>query len=317
MAKFGYLEKGVWVEGVFHTRDSQGNFLREETAFRSKISKDGSTAFPAVSGRYHLIVAYVCPWAHRTVITRRLKKLEDVISIVITTFGSQGAEFDAGEGSESDALYGFKHLHQYYTKADPNFTGRVTVPVLWDKETETIVNNESAEIAEMLNGAYVNDIDLSPLELKSEMDELNAIIQDRINNGAYKCGFAGSQAAYEGACTQLFETLDLIEERLSTRRYLYGSRLTLGDVRLYTTLVRFDSIYFILFKCSKRPISSYPNLFNYLKDLYQIPGIGDTVDIQIVKNSYFQKMLNLNPLGLVPLGPILDLTAPHGRETLA
>mmetsp|Transcript_24838 Transcript_24838/g.43718 ORF Transcript_24838/g.43718 Transcript_24838/m.43718 type:complete len:320 (+) Transcript_24838:1309-2268(+) len=319
MGKPGFLDNGVWVEGVFHTRDADGNFVREETAYRKRITQDGSSGFPAVPGRYHLIVAQVCPWAHRSIIARRLKKLESDVSIayVVLGAGEQGAAFDHGEGSEPDVLYGFKHLHQYYTKADPHFTGRVTVPVLWDKETETIVNNESAEIIEILNDAFPNEVNLHPEGLEEEAEELNKFIQENINNGVYRCGFSTSQAAYAAGYQALFNALDRVEGVLSSRRYLYGSKITLGDIRLYTTLVRFDIIYHNLFKCNKRLISSYPNLFGYLKDLYQTPGFGDSIDLQLAKQGYFSHLTMINPTGIIPLGPEEDMSSSHGREELA
>mmetsp|Transcript_13746 Transcript_13746/g.25934 ORF Transcript_13746/g.25934 Transcript_13746/m.25934 type:complete len:319 (+) Transcript_13746:375-1331(+) len=318
MGKPGYMQDGVWVEGVFNQRDSQGNFIRSQSTFRNRISRDGSSGFPAVSGRYHLIVALICPWAHRAVITRKLKMLEDAISIVQVDFGgAEGIVFGEGEGSEPDELYGYKFLHQFYSRSNPAFTGRVTVPVLWDKETHTIVNNESAEIADMLNEAFESDIDLSPAPLRDEMEALNAVIHDRVNNGVYKVGFAASQEAYETACNELFETLDMLEARLSTKRYLYGSSFTLGDVRLYTTLARFDIVYHNLFKCNKRMIKDYPNLFNYFKDLHQTACFGDTVDLGRVKHIYFEHMRNHNPSGIVPLGPVIDLSSPHGRAAIA
>lgn len=317
MGKPGYMENGVWVEGVYNQRDSEGNFVRSTSTFRNRITKDGSSGFPAVPGRYHLIVAAICPWAHRTVIIRKLKGLDEVISLAQADFGDEeGVVFGESPASPPDSLYGYKYLHQFYSRADPSFTGRVTVPVLWDKATHTIVNNESAEIIDMINEAFDGGDDYYPLEMRSVMDPLNALIHDRINNGVYKVGFASTQSAYELACNQLFDALDMVENRLSTSRFLFGGVVTLGDVRLYTTLVRFDCVYHYLFKCNQRMIRDYPNLSGYLKDLHQSPHFGDTIDVDRVKHIYYEHMRGLNPSGIVPLGPALDLSGEHGRASL-
>ncbi len=319
----GYLDDGKWKEGWFDTKKTGGAFVRPELVFRSAI---GTDQFPAEIGRYHLYVALSCPWAHRTLITRKLKHLDDAISISIVDnhMGSEGWFFSDAPGTIPDTLYGFKYLHQVYTKADPHYTGRVTVPTLWDKKTETIVNNELAEIIRMLNTAFDGmsgvgnpKLDLYPAPLRAEIDSVNARVYDGINNGVYKCGFATSQSAYEAAFDVLFETLDEVEQRLVHHRYLVDNQLTEADVRLFTTLVRFDAVYQFHFKCNLRRIEDYPNLSNYLRDLYQTPGFGETVNMEHIKRHYYGSHPTINPTGIVPKGPILDFTRPHDRARFA
>ena len=319
----GYLDDGKWKDGWFDTKSTGGAFVRPKSIYRDAV---GTEKFPAEIGRYHLYVALSCPWAHRTLIVRKLKRLDDAISISIVDnhMGSEGWFFSDAPGAIPDTLYGFKYLHQVYTKADPHYTGRVTVPTLWDKKTETIVNNESSEIIRMLNTAFddMNGVgnpalDLYPGALRAEIDAVNARVYDGINNGVYKCGFATSQSAYEAAFDVLFETLDEMEKRLAQHRYLVDNRLTEADVRLFTTLVRFDAVYQFHFKCNLRRIEDYPNLSNYLRDLYQTPGFGETVNMEHIKRHYYGSHPTINPTGIVPKGPILDFTRPHDRARFA
>ncbi|KQT66112.1 MULTISPECIES: glutathione S-transferase family protein [unclassified Aureimonas] len=322
----GLLVEGRWQDKWYETKD--GRFERKASSFRDWVTPDGGPGpdgqrgFPAEAGRYHLYVSLACPWAHRTLILRKLKGLEKAISVSVVDFlmGSEGWVFSDRPGAIPDSVNGKARLYEVYTAADPSYTGRVTVPVLWDKATGTIVNNESAEIIRMLNASFDafgnGSPDLYPPDLRPEIDALNADIYDRVNNGVYKCGFATTQAAYETPFHALFDALDGLEERLSTKRYLLGSRPTEADWRLFTTLVRFDPVYVGHFKCNKRRIADYPNLFGYLRDLYQTPGIAETVNFEHIKGHYYQSHPTINPTGIVPLGPDEDLTAPHGREEL-
>ncbi len=290
------------------------------------MTRDGKPAegrtrgFKAEPGRYHLYVSLACPWAHRTLIFRALKKLEDVISVSVVHpyMGPDGWTFRTEDGATGDTLYGLDFLHQIYTMADPVYSGRVTVPVLWDKQEKTIVSNESSEIIRMLNSAFDEwgdaGVDLCPPALRGEIDDLNAFIYPAINNGVYRAGFATSQAAYEEAFHALFSALDQLEERLSTQRYLTGERVTEADWRLFTTLVRFDPVYVGHFKCNLRRIADYPNLSNYLRDLYQVPGVAGTVNLFHIKAHYYGSHPTINPTGVVPLGPVLDYEAPHDRD---
>ncbi len=323
----GYLLDGKWTEGWFDTKSTGGAFVRPESVFRDAISADSAAKFPAESGRYHLYVSWSCPWAHRTLITRKLKNLEDAISISVVDnhMGSEGWFFSDAPGTIPDTLYGFEYLHQVYTRADSHYTGRVTVPTLWDKKKETIVNNESAEIIRMFNTAFDHlgggignpNLDLYPEALREEIDAINAQVYDAINNGVYKTGFATSQEAYEEAFDALFAGLDEVEERLGRHRYLVDNKLTEADVRLFTTLVRFDAVYVGHFKCNLRRIEDYPNLSNYLRDLYQTPGVGETVNMEHIKRHYYGSHPTINPTGIVPKGPLLDFARPHDRARFA
>ena len=321
----GLLVDGVWRDQWYDTSKTGGRFERSKSQFRDFVTKDGAPAkgrergFMAEPGRYHLYVSLACPWAHRTLIFRKLKKLENVISVSVVHhfMGENGWTFLREDGATGDDLYGFDFMHQIYTKADPDYSGRVTVPVLWDKKTETIVSNESAEIIRMLNEAFDEwgdaSLDFYPEDLRAEIDATNDLVYDNINNGVYKAGFATTQAAYEEAFKALFDTLDQVEDRLSRQRYLTGSQLTEADWRLFTTLVRFDPVYVGHFKCNLRRIDDYPNLSNYLRELYQVPGVAETVDMLHIKAHYYGSHKTINPTGVVPLGPELNLDAPHNR----
>ncbi|MGH6805589.1 MAG: glutathione S-transferase family protein [Ensifer adhaerens] len=324
----GRLVDGVWQDVWYDTAATKGHFKRSESQFRNWITADGSPGpsgeggFRAEAGRYHLYVSLACPWAHRTLIFRKLKKLEDLISVSIVDplMLSKGWEFKGKDGGTVDHLFGFDALWQVYVRADPSYSGRVTVPVLWDKQKNTIVSNESAEIIRMFNSAF-NGLtgskdDFYPEDLRTEVDELNGRIYGAVNNGVYKAGFATSQEAYEQGVTPLFDMLDELEGRLATRRYLTGSKLTEADWRLFTTLVRFDPVYVGHFKCNIRRIADYKNLHGYLCDLYQVPGVAETVNMHHIKDHYYRSHTMINPTGVVPVGPILDLTAPHGRDTI-
>ncbi|WP_207478265.1 glutathione S-transferase family protein [Arenibaculum pallidiluteum] len=318
----GLLVEGVWQDRWYDTGKSGGAFVRPPTRFRNQVSADGTGLFPAAAGRYHLYVSLACPWAHRTLIARRLKRLDDVISVSIVDpfMGEQGWGFSDAAGAVPDAVNGKRWLHEVYTLADPAYSGRVTVPVLWDKQRRTIVNNESAEIVRILNAAFDAwgdpSADLYPENLRGEIDAVNAWIYDDVNNGVYRAGFATTQEAYEEAFDRLFAALDRIEGILSERRFLTGPRRTEADWRLFTTLVRFDAVYYGHFKCNLRRIEDYPNLSNYLRDLYQVPGIADTVNFEQIKRHYYASHQMINPTRIVPKGPALDYTRPHDRNRL-
>jgi len=312
----GQLVEGRWTNEDLRRVDSKGAFVRPDSVFRDWIKDSATAAFPAEKNRYHLFVAKNCPWAHRTEIVRRMKKLEDVISVTYADMPrTEGWAYSAGI-DELQPENGVLRLHQVYTAAKADYTGRVTVPTLWDRSRHTVVNNESSEIIRMLNAEFCrwadNSVDLYPQALRPDIDEINAYVYERINNGAYRCGFAKSQEAYEQAFQRLFEALDALEKRLSTQRFLVGGLLTEADVRLYTTLVRFDAAYHGLFKCNLRRIEDYPNLSNYLRDLYQRPGFGDTTDIDAIKRGYYSNR-DINPTGIVPVGPAQDFQRPHDR----
>jgi putative glutathione S-transferase len=305
-----------------HWRDATqraGEFVRVASPFRDWVTADRAGRFPAEPGRYHLYVSLACPWAHRTLILRKLKQLEDVItvSVVDPVSGDDGWRFSDAPGCTPDALYGSSHLHQLYTRARADFTGLVTVPVLWDRRTETIVNNESPEIIRMLNSAFDAftpvRADYYPEALRPEIDAINEFVYERINNGVYRCGFAGTQAVYDRAFDALFGALDEIEARLATSRFLVGNTLTEADWRLFPTLLRFDAVYYSLFRCNRHRMVDFPNLSSYLRDLYQRPGIAETVDFDHIKHHYFLSLRQLNPSGIVPNGPALDFDAPHDR----
>jgi putative glutathione S-transferase len=305
--------------GWYDTSKTAGEFIRADSQFRDVVTANGASGYPAEAGRYHLYVSLACPWAHRTLIFRRLKQLEDAItvSVVDPVIANGGWAFRDGF---TDTVNGFAFLREAYTRTDPGYSGRVTVPVLWDRQTNRIVNNESAEIIRMLNSEFNAftpvKTDFYPAALRREIDEVNAFVYERINNGVYKAGFAGSQRVYESAVTRLFAALDEIETRLGQSRYLVGDALTEADWRLFTTLIRFDAVYVTHFKCNLRRIEDYPNLSNYLRDLYQVPGIAETVDFDHIKRHYFMSHRHLNPPGLVPKGPILDYSSAHNRGRL-
>lgn len=321
----GLLVEGKWSDQWYDTKSTGGAFVRKGSHFRNWVTKDGAAGpsgvggFKAEPGRYHLYVSLACPWAHRTLIFRRLKGLEQMISLSVVHWlmRDEGWTFKPGEGVVPDTVNGASKLYEVYVKADPHYTGRVTVPVLWDKQTDAIVNNESSEIIRMLGSAFdaigAAEGDYYPEELRPEIDTVNARIYDTVNNGVYKAGFATTQEAYEAAIGPLFDSLDWLEERLTHRRYLMGDKLTEADWRLFTTLVRFDAVYVGHFKCNLRRIVDYPALCGYVRDLYQHPGIAGTCDFHHIKHHYYQSHLTINPTGIVPVGPALDLTAPHGR----
>jgi putative glutathione S-transferase len=325
----GMLVEGRWHDVWYETRETGGRFVRNATSFRNWITRDGSAGpsgeggFPAEPGRYHLYVSLACPWAHRTLIMRALKGLEGMISVSVVHWLmlENGWTFADGPGVIPDSVNHAQFLHQVYTSAEPRYTGRVTVPVLWDKQRKTIVNNESSEIIRMMNSAF-DDIgakpgDYYPRELRNEIDALNARVYDTLNNGVYKAGFATTQAAYEEAVGPLFETLDWLEQRLAGSRFLFGDRLTEADIRLFTTLIRFDAVYVGHFKCNIRRLADYPNLSGFVRDIYQRPGVAGTVNFEHIKHHYYESHRSINPTGIVPVGPALDFTAPHGRERLA
>ena len=318
----GLLVDGKWTDQWYDTKSTGGRFERKESRFRDWVRADGSTPFAPDPGRYHLYVSLACPWAHRTLIYRKLKGLEDAISLSVVDpyMLEHGWTFSDAPGAIRDSVHGSRFLHEVYTRAEPEYTGRVTVPVLWDRERETIVNNESSEIIRMLNREFdaLGDasIDFYPPELQTEIDEVNAFVYPRINNGVYRCGFATTQEAYDEAFEMLFEALDRIDTRLAERRYLVGDRITEADWRLFTTLVRFDAVYVGHFKCNLRRIDDYPNLSGYLRDLYQVPGVAETVDFHHIKHHYYGSHETINPTRVVPKGPELDLTTPHGRSPL-
>jgi len=316
----GLLIDGVWHDKWYDTKSSGGRFKRQESAFRNWVTADGSSGFKAEPGRYRLYVSLACPWAHRTLIFRKLKGLEELIpvSIVHWHMGAEGWEFREEDGATAEPLFGFSRLHQLYTKADPTYTGRVTVPVLWDEKQETIVSNESAEIIRMLNSAFdqagAKLGDYYPEALRAEIDAVNEEVYHKVNNGVYKAGFATTQEAYEEAVTTLFKTLDGLEEKLSRQRYLAGGQITEADWRLFTTLVRFDPVYVGHFKCNLKRIADYPNLWAYTRELYQQPGIAGTVDLHHIKQHYYASHKTINPTGVVPKGPEIDFGAPVSRE---
>lgn len=309
----GLLVNGKWVDQWYDTKGNGGSFKRQDSTFRNFI---GSERFPAEKGRYHLYISHACPWANRTTIFRALKGLQNIIPITVVDALMAEDGWTIKEGG--DLVNGKHSLHEVYTLADPSFTGRVTVPVLWDTQEQTIVSNESAEIVRMFNSAFNsltgNTADYYPEHLQLEIDAINKFIYRTINNGVYKAGFSTSQDVYEYEVVTLFEALDVIEKRLDTQRYLVGNQLTEADWRLFTTLVRFDPVYVGHFKCNIRRIDDYPNLSNYLRDLYQVEGIPDTVNMEHIKTHYYASHKMINPTGIVPVGPMIDNDAPHNRE---
>ena len=322
----GLLIEGKWHDRWYDTKDNNGEFIREDSQFRSWITPDGSAGpsgiagFPAEPGRYHLYVSLACPWAHRTLIFRKLKSLEDIIAVSILHphMLDQGWVFDDWKGETRDNLYGYKCLYQHYTRAKSEYTGRVTVPVLWDSQRETIVSNESSEIIRMFNSAFneftLVKTDYYPENLLEEIDLINANIYQNLNNGVYRCGFATTQEAYQAAFTRLFDCLNELESRLSKQRYLLGEIITEADWRLFTTLVRFDAVYFSHFKTNMCRIHDYPELSGYVRDLFQQPGIAETVNMEHIKQHYYFSHYTINPSRIVPEGPELNFSAPHQRH---
>lgn len=323
----GQLVDGVWHDTWYETKSTGGHFKRSESAFRNWVTPDGAPGltgtggFPAQSGRYHLYVSLACPWAHRTLLMRQLKGLVDHIAVSVVhplmldhgwTFGT---DFEAATG---DSLYQHEFLYQLYLHAMPDYSGRVTVPVLWDTEQHTIVSNESADIIRMLNSAFdgvgATAGDYYPEALRSQIDELNGWIYDKVNNGVYKAGFATSQSAYDESATTVFAALSDLESILAKQRYLTGEQLTEADLRLWTTLIRFDPVYHTHFKCDKYRLSDYPNLFGFLRDIYQMPSIADTVDMAHIRHHYYRSHGTINPHGVISLGPEQDLNQPHHRD---
>lgn len=311
----GLIVNGVWVDKWYPTEESEGEFVRQESRFRNEISAENGALYKPEKGRYHLYVSLACPWAHRTLIFRKIKQLEDIISISIVQpkMLTNGWEF----GAEGESLYALNYMYQLYLKSAPDYQGRVTVPVLWDKKTQTIVNNESAEIIRIFNSAF-NDItgnsdDYYPEGLRHEIDQINDRIYETVNNGVYRAGFATTQAAYEKAYCALFETLDWLEKRLASQRYLVGDSITEADWRLFTTLIRFDAVYHGHFKCNRQRLSEFPNISHYVRALYQIQGVRETVDLAYTKEHYYGSHLSINPTGIIPLGPVLDFDRPHNR----
>ncbi len=303
-------------------QSADGEFERQEDAFRDGVSANGSTAYPVEQGRYHLYVCLACPWASRTLIVRNLLGLEKAVSVsmVDPIRDDLGWAFRDGPGYSRDPINGFSFLSEAYAASQPDFKGRVTVPVLWDKKTHRIVNNSEDDICRMFNDAFASlgngKVDLFPGDIAAEQAKLSEFIYDKVNNGVYKSGFATSQKSYEEACRELFAALDELEARLSKSRYLFGNRIVETDWRLFCTLVRFDAVYHGHFKCNVRRIIDYPNLQGYLLDLYQQPGIADTVNFDHIKRHYYFTHDDINPTRIVPIGPAMDLTKPHGREYL-
>ena len=331
----GLLQNGEWVDQWYDTKSTGGKFQRQDAGFRNWITADGSAGpsgeggYKAEAGRYHLYASHACPWANRTMIFRSLKGLQDMIDVSVVDWfmGEYGWQFklldnrppahDDGNVEVGDHLFGSDFMHQIYTRAKPDYSGRVTVPVLWDKETGTIVSNESSEIIRMFNSAFdgigAADGDYYPHELRDKIEAVNPRIYDTVNNGVYKCGFATTQEAYEQAFVPLFQTLEWVEGILAENRYLTGDRITEADWRLFSTLVRFDPVYVGHFKCNAKRIRDYPNLWNYTLELYQHPGVAETIHLDHIKNHYYASHETINPTRIVPLGPEIDYTAPHDR----
>lgn len=325
----GLLVDGQWRDGWLQTKSTGGRFKRQAQAFRHWITPDGSAGpsgdagFKAEAGRYHLFVSFACPWAHRALIVRALKGIDELLplSVVHWHMADNGWTFEPGDGVVADPVIGADYLYQLYQKADPKFNGRVTVPVLWDRHTDTIVNNESADIVRILNTAFdalgARPLDLYPDDLRDEIDRINDRVYSDVNNGVYKSGFATTQKAYEESVYPLFDTLDWLEERLTDRRYLAGSRFTEADIRLFTTLVRFDAVYVSHFKTNIRRLVDYPNLSGHTREIFKMPGVADTVHFDHIKQHYFVSHAAINPTGIVPAGPVLDFDTAHGRDHLA
>ena len=326
----GLLIDGKWHDQWYDTKTTGGAFKRADSSFRNWITADGSAGptgeggFAAESGRYHLYVSYACPWAHRTLIFRALKGLQDHISVDVVhpDMMDKGWTFDASSpGATGDSLFGKEYLHQIYQQADPSVTTRATVPILWDKKQGKIVSNESSEIIRMFNSAFNaltgNQDDYWPEDQRDAIEPVNARIYDTFNNGVYKSGFATTQAAYDGAVAEVFDTLDWLEERLSNRRYLMGEQITEADWRLFPTLIRFDPVYHLHFKCNRKRIVDYPNLWAYTRELYQWPGVADTVNLDHIVRHYHYSHETINPHRIIPINPVIDYDAPHGRDQRA
>ena len=327
----GLLVDGKWHDKWYDTDKTGGKFEREAARFRNWVTEDGTLGpqgeggFQAESGRYHLYVSMACPWAHRTLIFRKLKGLEPhiAVSVVHPDMVENGWEFRPDDENHRDHLYNGQFMHQLYTRAAPTYSGRVTVPVLWDTHQQTIVSNESADIIRMLNSAFDGldgvkaELDFYPSELRSGIEAVNERVYHTVNNGVYKAGFATAQDKYEEAYAELFRSLDWLEDRLSTQRYLVGRQLTEADWRLFTTLVRFDAVYFSHFKCNRQRIADFPALSAYVRDLYQVPGVAETVDLEQIKRHYYVSQRTINPTQVVPVGPQVELDAPHGREAFS
>lgn len=326
----GLLIDGKWHDQWYDTEANEGRFKRDISRFRNWVTVDGSAGpsgtegFKAEPNRYHLYVSLACPWAHRTLIYRKLKGLEDLISVSVVNpyMHENGWTFAEGEGVIPDPIHNAKYMHQVYTAAKSDYTGRVTVPVLWDKKNNTIVSNESSEIIRMFNSAFdevggKKEVNFLPKDKLAEIDELNDFIYPNINNGVYKSGFATTQEAYDEAVTDLFKALDTIEARLENNRYLTGDSITEADWRLFPTLVRFDPVYVGHFKCNIKRIVDYPNIWGYLRDLYQVPGVAETINMDHIKTHYYGSHDTINPTLIVPRGPEIDFMTPHGREQLS
>ena len=320
----GKLVEGVWHDVWYDTKSTGGRFVRTDAKFRNWVTPNGKNApsgeaFQAEAGRYHLYVAYACPWANRALIFRKLKGLEEMVSLSVVNhfMGKKGWNFEATEGVIPDPIHNSNYLYEVYTAAKPDFTGRVTVPVLWDKKTNAIVSNESSEIIRMFNSAFdhlgATPGDYYPEALHEEIDAVNERVYHTLNNGVYRCGFSTTQEAYEEAFSELFETLDWLEERLSKQRYLVGGQITEADWRLFTTLVRFDPVYYSHFKTNKRRLVDYPNLWGFTRELYQVPGVRETINMHHIKHHYYRSHESVNPTRIVPVGPEIDYDAPHGR----
>ena len=324
----GLLVEGKWQDVWYNTKENAGKFQREQAQLRNWITNDGQagptgeSGFKAESGRYHLYVSLACPWAHRTLIFRKLKELEQhiTVSVVATDMLDKGWTFNKENYSSGDELFNVDFMHQVYTKNNKHYSGRVTVPVLWDKHQNKIVSNESSEIIRMFNSAFNditgNQLDFYPNELSANINDMNEFIYHNINNGVYKSGFATTQQAYEEAYNELFSALDKVEEILTNHRYLLGEQLTEADWRLFTTLIRFDAVYFGHFKCNKRQIEQYPNISNYVRELYQVEGVADTVDFYHIKRHYYFSHTGINPTQVIPKGPELNFNLPHNRGNL-
>ena len=313
----GLLIDGKWHDRWYDTDNNQGEFKREQSQFRGQI---GSDEFPAEADRYHLYVSLACPWAHRALIFRRLKKLESLISVSVVSpiMLEHGWTFDIDQGSSGDPLHNAKYLHELYTRNQHDYSGRVTVPVLWDKKQQRIVNNESADIIRQFNDAFADlaekTPDYYPESLQADIDAINDEIYNKVNNGVYRCGFATTQQAYEDAYEALFAALDTIENQLGTQRFLCGDTISEADWRLFTTLIRFDAVYHGHFKCNRQRLEDYPHLSNYLRHLYQWPGVADTVDFSHIKRHYYVSHPMINPTQVVPVGPDIDYSRPHNRN---
>ncbi len=321
----GVMVEGRWHDRWYDTKGSQGRFVRSESQFRNWVTEDGRPGptgrggFKAEPGRYHLYAGLACPWTHRTLIFRALKGLDEIIPISVTHWfmGAEGWTFEDGPGVIADPIHGARRVHEIYKAAAADYSGRVTVPVLWDRQTATIVSNESADIIRMMNSAFdqlgAAAGDYYPEPIRAEIDAINAEIYERVNNGVYRAGFATSQAAYEESVEPLFVTLDRLEALLGQQRYLCGSQITEADWRLFPTLVRFDPVYVGHFKCNIRRLSDYPNLWAYTREMFQWPGIRETVNFEHIKRHYYESHESINPTRIVPIGPSLDFEKPHGR----